>query len=363
MSTAWRGVAVAGVLAAMALAAYVLRRPSGPSPRPAVRYTASGPDQLGQPFADLSAADLAAFEAGQQRFREALPAFGPLYNDATCANCHAIPTMAGSGDLAHAAYVGPGTDTEVHFYRTRALPGWTVEPRPPTVGPRLAPPLYGLGLVEQIPDATIRAACGRGHPDPAKPQGSLPRNLVSRFGIKPFLGTLVDFVGSELLAQSSVTNSMEGTEDWFGRDDDAHPDPETHRDLAESLAAYVRGLRPPGRDGTDAAGEAAFRSFGCAVCHVPDMPPALDVFSDFCVHHMGEAFADGIVDHSAQSDEFRTTPLWGLRFRPHYLHDGRATTLDDAIAMHGGEADGAAKAYQHASDAERAALRRFLATL
>lgn len=353
----------AGLAAAFVLASFLLRKSAGRSAPVAVRYSAADGGQLGNAFPDLDSEQLAAFDAGQTLFRQPLPGFGPLYNAASCADCHAYPTMAGSGDLAHAAYVGPGTDTEVHFYRTHALPGWTVEARPASVGPRLAPPLYGLGLVELIPDETIRAACGTGHPDPAKPQGSLPRNLVSRFGIKPFLGTVVDFIGSELLAQSGVTNSMEGTKDWFGRDDDTHPDPETDRALAESLAAYVRGLRPPGRNGTDVAGEAAFQRLGCARCHVPDMPPALDVFSDFCVHHFGEAFADGIVDHSAQSDEFRTTPLWGLRFRSRYLHDGRAATLEDAIAMHGGEATNAASAYRQAAEADRAALLRFLATL
>jgi CxxC motif-containing protein (DUF1111 family) len=93
------------------------------------------------------------------------------------------------------------------------------------------------------------------------------------------------------------------------------------------------------------------------------MPPAMDVFSDFCVHSMGAAFADGIVDHSARSDEFRTTPLWGLRFRTRYLHDGRAGTLDEAIALHGGEAAPAAAAFRSAGAAQQAALRRFLATL
>jgi CxxC motif-containing protein (DUF1111 family) len=288
---------------------------------------------------------------------------GPLYNDTTCANCHAIPTVGGSGDLDHAYYIGIGTVMEVELYRTHALPGWDVPPRPAGVGPRIAPPLYGLGLVEQIPDETIRGACGSGHPTKAKDQGSLPRNRIARFGIKPFLGTLVDFAGSELLAQLMVTNSLEGTSDRYGRDGDAYPDPEVGRDFIEKLAAYIRSLPPPARNGGDPAGESAFRSFGCAACHVPDMPPATGVFSDFCVHSMGNALADGIVDHTAQSDEFRTAPLWGLRFRKIYLHDGRAKTLNEAIMMHDGEAQGASRAYAVAAPDERAALLRFLDTL
>src|SRR5262249_24112892 len=99
------------------------------------------------------------------------------------------------------------------------------------------------------------------------------------------------------------------------------------------------------------------------VCHVADMPPAKDVFSDFCLHRMGDALADGISDHGGQGEEFRTTPLQGLRFRRLYMHDGRATTLEAAIRAHGGEAEQAVREYQNASAAEREALLAFLHTL
>ena len=314
--------------------------------------------RLGQPRADLTADELAEFNEGRKLFTEKLSKLGPLFNDQACADCHSIPTVGGSGDLNHVAYMGPAPRGDVKLYRRHGLPGWTVPARPAGVGRRIAPPLYGLGLVEQIPDETIRAACGEGHPDPAKLQGSLPRNTIARFGAKPFLGTVVDFVGSALFSESSVTSALEGA-----TDDDSFPDPEVDAKFVETLAAFVRGLQPPGRNGTDAAGEAAFDSFGCAVCHVPDMPPAKDIFSDFCVHHMGDTFADGIVDHTAQSDEFRTAPLQGLRFRKLYLHDGRATTLDAAITAHGGQAQSSVRAYLNASSDQRAALLRFLDTL
>jgi hypothetical protein len=215
-------------------------------------------------------------------------------------------------------------------------------------------------LIERIPDDTVRAACAAsgGHVDLAKPQGSLPRNEIARFGIKPFLGTVPDFVGAALFSEASVTSALEGA-----TDDDGFPDPEVDQAYVDSLAAYIRGLQPPARNGTDAAGEAAFKSLGCAGCHVPDMPPAMGVYSNFCVHRMGDGLADGIFDHEAKGDEFRTTPLWGLRFRPLYLHDGRATTLDEAITAHGGEAEGTVSAYRNAPAEQRAALLRFLGTL
>jgi CxxC motif-containing protein (DUF1111 family) len=324
--------------------------------------------QLGQPLPELSAEQLVAFNEGKRLFIEKLPDVGPLYNEQSCGACHLIPTLGGSGGLEHGAFLGPGEAEVPHKdgrpkgdvtgYRRYALPGWTVPTRPANVSMRIPPPLYGLGLIEQIPDDTIRAHCGKGHVNIAKQQGSLPRNQVARFGLKPFLGTVPDFVGAALNLESSVTNPVEG-----GKDPDDFPDPEVDAKFVEALAAYVRGLQAPTRDGTDAAGEAAFQSFGCATCHVPNMPPAMDVYSNFCLHRMGDALADGIFDHEAEGDEFRTTPLWGLRFRKLYLHDGRATTLDAAITAHGGEAQSAADAYRNAPAEQRAALLRFLDTL
>ncbi len=315
---------------------------------------------LGQPRADLSPAELAAFNEGKRRFVEKLPGLGPLFNDQACGDCHFLPTLGGGGSPEHAAIVGPGEGNDVEAYRRHALPGWTVPTPPPNASHRIPPPLYGLALIEQIPDDAIRAACAAsgGHVDSAKAQGSLPRNKVARFGIKPFVGTVPDFVDAALLSEASVTGVLDGA-----KDDDAFPDPEADGAYIETLAAYVRGLPPPPRDGTDAAGEAAFKSFGCASCHVPDMPPAMGVYSNFCLHRMGDGLADGISDHEAKGDEFRTKPLWGLRFRPLYLHDGRASTLDEAITAHGGQASAAVTAYRNASDEQRAALLRFLKTL
>jgi CxxC motif-containing protein (DUF1111 family) len=324
-----------------------------------ISTVASGdPSQIGQPRADLTAEERAAFNEGKRLFMQKLPGLGPLYNDEICANCHSIPTIGGSGDLDHAAYVAPGEGGDAEPYRKHALPGWKVPERPANVSRIVPPPLYGLGLIERIPDDTIRAACGQGHPDPTKFLGSLPRNGLARFGVKPFVGTIPDFVDAALLGEASVTSPIE-----HAKDDDNFPDPEVDLKFVNTLAAFVRGLQPPGRDGTDAAGEAAFHALGCASCHVPDMLPAKGVFSDLCVHRMGDALANGIVDHTAKGDEFRTTPLWGLRFRTHYLHDGRAATLADAISGHAGEAQPVADAYQRAPSEQREALLRFLHTL
>jgi hypothetical protein len=44
----------------------------------------------------------------------------------------------------------------------------------------------------------------------------------------------------------------------------------------------------------------------------------------------------------ASRQEWRTPPLWGIRDSGPYLHDGRATTFEQAIAIHGGEGQASA---------------------
>jgi len=150
-----------------------------------------------------------------------------------------------------------------------------------------------------------------------------------------------------------------------------------------------------------ARGRLDFEALGCASCHVPELPlddarwvlphryggPALAadltedgaeprlrpaaedgalrvrLYSDLRRHRMGPALAEDRSEEGAAADEFLTPPLWGVaRSRP-YLHDGRAPTLEDAILLHGGEAQESADAYAALDDPGRAPLRVFLTSL
>ena len=53
-------------------------------------------------------------------------------------------------------------------------------------------------------------------------------------------------------------------------------------------------------------------------------------YSDFLLHDMG-ALGDGIAQAGAGQREMRTAPLWGVRVMAKFLHDGRATSLSQAI--------------------------------
>ena len=128
---------------------------------------------------------------------------------------------------------------------------------------------------------------------------------------------------------------------------------------------------PPTRDSLE--GQAIFGSIGCADCHRPSLqtgpnPTAAlnfvnySPFSDFLLHDMG-ALGDGIVQNQAGYRDIRTAPLWGLRFEPSYLHDGRAKTIEDAILAHDGQGKAARNAYQGLRRTQKTQLSAFLNSL
>jgi len=109
-----------------------------------------------------------------------------------------------------------------------------------------------------------------------------------------------------------------------------------------------------------------FISVGCAKCHVPALPAGdreVTLYSDLLLHEMGPALDDKIVQGEATGRDWRTAPLAGLRLRGRYLHDGRATTLRDAILAHGGEAEIVRDRFFDLSEANREAIYRFLGSL
>lgn len=61
--------------------------------------------------------------------------------------------------------------------------------------------------------------------------------------------------------------------------------------------------------------------------------------------------------------EWKTPPLWGLRDTSPYMHDGRAATLEAAIAAHGGEAQMSATRYAALDEMSRSAVMSFLNSL
>jgi CxxC motif-containing protein (DUF1111 family) len=263
--------------------------------------------------------------------------------------------------------------------------------------------LFGDGLVEATPDANL-IATQAAH---AAEQASLGINAkfnhdavdgtITRFGWKAEEKSLLAFAGDAELVEEGVTTDLRPNE----RDTQANcafnilPEdgqPTTPRagdaSAASSMsaaavnqAAFMRLTAPPTpapATAASTAGRAVFASIGCDACHFPTQttgPSAItngqavsySPFSDFALHDMGVKLMDGVMQGQATGYEWRTAPLWGLGQRNFFLHDGRATTLDQAIAAHSSgpsaEADQVIANYNALPIAQRVQLMAFLRSL
>jgi CxxC motif-containing protein (DUF1111 family) len=88
------------------------------------------------------------------------------------------------------------------------------------------------------------------------------------------------------------------------------------------------------------------------------------LFADLKRHDMGDALAESFsrVDEK-RNREFTTARLWGVADTAPYLHDGRATTLTEAILLHGGEAEDERSRFADLGDDARVELLDFLRSL
>ena len=245
--------------------------------------------------------------------------------------------------------------------------------------------LLGVGLIEAIPETAIREAADRVSPDWPQVHGRVSRpgeGRVGRFGWKAQVPSLRDFVltacaselGLEVPGHRQASLPTSPAAPAKGLD--------LSQEQCAALVAFVAGLRgpDPGRPGPDgphadpdaAEGRALFESTGCAACHAPKLGPAEGIYSDLLLHDMGPDLADGGIYYGqddagtpggAKDREWRTPPLWGVRDSAPYLHDGRAPTLDEAVALHGGEGDPSASRYSELPEWKRSLIRAFLRSL
>ena len=120
------------------------------------------------------------------------------------------------------------------------------------------------------------------------------------------------------------------------------------------------------------SGRALFARVGCAACHLPKLASVAGIYSDLLLHDMGPDLSDsgsyyGAIESPTadgpKSQEWRTPPLWGFRDSGPYLHDGRADTLEEAVALHGGQGWRSAKMYFELNHAERLQVQTFLNSL
>lgn len=375
-------------------------------------------DVFDAPLPGLTNAELAAFVRGDEAFgRQFSPSegLGPIFNNVSCAACH---SGDGRGHLRN-AFIRFSLDGDLvpHLggpqLQDRALPGASPETLPPGVQTslRLPPPVFGVGLVEAIPEATILALADPGDADgdgiSGRPNFVVPGDFVptdeiggyvpvdsgggepqlGRFGRKAQVSSLLLQVVKAYHEDMGITNDFLPIENKNPRatkaseSADQVADPELPSAELHAVLAYIRMLAPPGPGEMTPRreeGREIFAAIGCGSCHIPELRTGpstiaalanqpVQLYSDLLLHDLGEALADHRPDGNATGSEWKTAPLWGLRVMRDFLdgsafllHDGRARTVEEAILLHGGEAEAARSRFAALPVAAREALLDFV---
>jgi CxxC motif-containing protein (DUF1111 family) len=424
---------------------------------PGLRPGAPG---AGGPLPGLTADENEMFAAGLEEFEEeeTVPdGVGPRFNFVSCGGCHQQPVLGGSSPAANPLFrvVDPtdlgfgsanvipsfirrdGPIREVRFrFKSdgsrdggvhalfviaghRDAPSCTIrqesfEPqvRAGNVTFRIPSPVFGAGLIEQIPDSAIvanvaaqgtqKSSLGiRGRANRINVTGTANRNgndgTISRFGWKAQNKSLTLFSGEAYNVEMGITNEL------FQSERDETPSCQTTmvpNDVVPSVrqisaiasfANFQRFLAPPlpspdtpGGAASIGRGRQRFADSGCALCHTPTLrtsefstvaalrDKAVNLYSDLALHNMGAQLADEILQGEAGPAEFRTAPLWGLGQRLFFLHDGRTNDLAEAIQAHrsagtskypASEANGTIDRYNQMRESDKQDLLNFLRSL
>lgn len=344
---------------------------------------------------------------------------GPLFNGRSCASCH----MGGGparfvrrdGTLqAHGLVVRvAGPDGAPHpelgaQIQDRAVPGLAAEARvdvalqngvlqvataltrapgtPVLFETRVAPSLKGRAVLDDI-DA--RAVLDRADPadrdgDGISGRAQMVRDgkgklVLGRYGAKATGASLAEQAAAAAALDIGLSSPLlplpagdctELQPDCTGRPtgrSDISDGEELSAEVVRLISVYLASLTPSPADPAS-AGFRLFADTGCAACHVPTLPArdgtTRQVFSDLLLHDLGPEATSRIGAGDAGAAEWRTAPLAGLAplgGARRYLHDGRASTLREAIAQHGGEAASARAAFFEADGRDQQMLLDFLA--
>lgn len=449
--------ALYGLLAASSTLWCFFSVAEGPQRSPAFPFPASVPlsESFRQPFPAVSGPRLDTFFKGSHIFKvdwnplaeidQPFDGLGPLFSRSSCLGCHpgngrgqlppptdstlslVVRLQPGGGASSSAASYGEQIDYQAvrgvlpegrarvsyeKVARTFA-DGTPYELRRPSysfenlrfgelgadtlISPRLPPGVYGLGLLEAVPEREIlRRADPRdrdrngisGRASWLEEKGSRGKKL-GRFGWKAERPSLRAQVAAALSRDIGITSSVFPAATCSSSEADCRQarsleKAEIGDELLEAMVFYMQLLAPPERpwrrDPRAVAGFEIFRRVGCGDCHRPSMRTAaepahpelanrsFEAYTDLLLHDMGPELADGIPGHR-RTLEWRTPPLWGIGLgqamhgSSYFLHDGRARTILEAILWHGGEAAGSRKQVERLTAAERDALVAFVGSI
>jgi CxxC motif-containing protein (DUF1111 family) len=263
------------------------------------------------------------------------------------------------------------------------------------LSPRLAPPMFGLGLLEAVPESEILALAD---PNDANGDGikgkanyvwdaATQSRQLGRFGWKANTASILTQVAAAYNQDIGITTRIFPVESSFGQsqNDGLKDDPELPDSTLNAVRFYAATLAVPARrDVTDPdtkRGEMLFKQAKCVSCHVQTLTTGVNVafaplsnqvihpYTDMLVHNMGPGLADNRPDFLAGGQDWRTASLWGIGLFEtvnspgYYLHDGRARSITEAIMWHGGEAEASKTYFANLSKADRDLVLKFLRSL
>ena len=367
---------------------------------------------LDGPVEGLTTAEQIQFLDGDISFNDEVftsaKGLGPIFVGTSCVSCHSgdgkghpfnqLIRFGQSDSLGNPfATFGDGGNQ----IQNKAIPGFRPEQLPPgapfTV--LIAPAVTGLGFLDAVSDADILSLSDPNDEDgdgiSGRPHYNVPPNYTSirpnsipkgnryifRFGKKA--------VSYNLLQQTvDAYNQDIGITSIYGPIDPhsgLEVDPEISTQTLNDVVFYLKTLKAPiprNQDNPEViAGRKIFNDIQCAKCHIPTLQTGFSPieaisfkefhpFSDLLLHDMGPDLDDGYTEGFAQTFEWRTPPLWGIGLAENsqggglfLLHDGRARSIEEAILLHGGEAENSKNSYSNLSVQEKEQLLKFIKSL
>lgn len=365
---------------------------------------------LDGPVEDLTPEQNNIFLRGDAAFNDEIftpeTGLGPLFVATSCGTCHAgdgkghpftTLTRFGQTDSTGNHYLQMGGPQLQH----RAIPGYQPEQIPEgTAYANFTPPANtGLGLLEAVSDATLLYLSDENDTDrdgiSGRPNwvvvpsyvsirtGAVAKNgkYIGRFGKKAPVYSLLQQTVGAYNQDMGITSTYEPVDTYTGQ----AMDPEVSNETVGNVVFYLQTLKAPvQRNQNDINvkdGKQIFINTGCAKCHTPQLQTGQSFiaalsnktifpYTDLLLHDMGNELDDGYTEGSAKTSEWRTPALWGLGLSENsqggqyfLMHDGRARSIDEAVLLHGGEAQQVRTNYQQLTTEEKNKLIIFLQSL
>ncbi|MEZ6197275.1 MAG: di-heme oxidoredictase family protein [Planctomycetota bacterium] len=326
------------------------------------------------------------------------PAYGSQFQN------FALPGAKPEGRIEIRYVEEPGTYADGTAYSLRRPEYRAVDPGYGDFGPsffvtpRIAPQVFGMGLLELVPEADLVAREDVDDRDGDGVSGRANRvadlltgeTRLGRFGWKAGQPSVDRQSAAAFSGDMGLSTPVVAGQNHTSAqaDLDRFPtggEPEVEPRLFDAVVFYMRTLGVPARrqpgDPVVRRGERLFVEARCDACHVPELRtgaseelPELSEqiftpYTDLLLHDMGDGLADDRPEGLANGREWRTAPLWGIGLIPvvnghsELLHDGRARGVAEAILWHGGEAESSREAFRRMSAEDRAALIAFVEDL